>query len=84
MGKYLVVKYQVIDNFRDTLKTYQAQITLVNSGTKPIPARGWAIFFCQGNLVEPKHHPYPEGVLLEDQGIRFRHYQVGAFSNDHR
>ncbi|XP_025106238.1 uncharacterized protein LOC112571470 [Pomacea canaliculata] len=80
MGKYLVVKYQVIDNFRDTLKTYQAQITLVNSGTKPIPARGWAIFFCQGNLVEPKHHPYPEGVLLEDQGIRFRHYQGCVFS----
>ena len=28
--------------------------------------------------VDSNHHPYPKGVLLPDQGVRFRHVQVSG------
>ena len=78
MAKHMTVKYEVLDNFRDSLKTFRCQMTLTNTGSRTIPSRGWVIYFTQLNLLEPYHHPYPEGVLLPDQGVRFRHVQVGG------
>ena len=79
MAKHMTVKYEVLDNFRDSLKTFSCQMTLTNTGSRTIPSRGWVIYFTQLNLLEPNNHPYPEGVLLPDQGVRFRHVQVGAW-----
>jgi hypothetical protein len=76
MSRFMHVKYEVLDNFRDSLKTFSCQITLTNTGSQTIPGAGWAMYFNQLNLLEPKHHPYPDGVTLQDQGVRFRHLKV--------
>ncbi|XP_076448694.1 uncharacterized protein LOC143285315 [Babylonia areolata] len=80
MARYMEIRYEVVDNLRDSLKTFRAQITLKNTGGQPIPAQGWVLYFTQPNLLEPDHYPYPEGVVLPDQGVRFRHIQGGLFS----
>ncbi|KAK7102432.1 beta-hexosaminidase-like [Littorina saxatilis] len=80
MAKHVKVKYEVVDNFRDSLKTFSCQVSLTNTGDKPVPSRGWVIYWTQLNLLEPNHHPYPEGYLLPDYGIRFKHVQGGQFS----
>ncbi|KAL8594715.1 hypothetical protein ACOMHN_051661 [Nucella lapillus] len=80
MAKHVEVRYEVLDNLQDSLKTYSCQITLTNRGQRPLPARGWVLHFSQPYLVEPDHHPYPQGLLLPEQGVRFRHLQGGVFS----
>ncbi|KAK7503362.1 hypothetical protein BaRGS_00005283 [Batillaria attramentaria] len=80
MAKHLAVHYEVVDNIGDSLKSFSARITLTNTGSRPIPGQGWAIYFNQLNLVEPYHHPYPDGYVLPDQSARFRHLQGGVFS----
>ncbi|XP_046542311.1 uncharacterized protein LOC124252701 [Haliotis rubra] len=79
IARYMDVRYDVIDNLRDALKTFEAQITMTNTGSKTIPGKGWSIYFCHLNLLEPEFLPSVEGAVLENYGIRFRHTQGCLF-----
>ena len=72
----LAVQYEVVKNNEDS-QHYMAKITLINLGKFTVQGARWALFLFHGRLIEPEYHPYPEGLMLDDVGMRLFH--VGGY-----
>ena len=79
MAEHMEIKYDVIDNLRDSLKTFEAEISITNTGPESIPGQGWEIYFCHLNLLEPEFLPSAEGAILQNYGVKFSHTQGCLF-----
>ena len=66
-----------------TTTTMIVTTMMLTAGDKTVPRSGWELYFTHLNLVEPNHYPYPDGVVLPEQGVRFRHRQVLRLSFSH-
>lgn len=71
----LGIRYDVIDNFQDTWKSYRVRMTLENTGSKPIPNGPWAIYLCHIRVIEPAHTKHnPDGYVIPgSHGIKVTH-----------
>lgn len=75
IANYLGIRYDVIDNFQDTWKSYRVRMTLENAGSKPIPNGPWAIYLCHIRVIEPAHTKHNPGgyVIPGSHGIKVTH-----------
>lgn len=78
MATHMDVRYEVLDNLRDELRTFTAQITLTNRGSKAINKNPWIISFCHTRMIEPEHLPDPRGVIRDD--VKITHVQGCMFT----
>lgn len=78
MATYMEVRYEVLDNLRDELRTFEAQITLTNRGSSIIKGDPWIIYFCHIRMIEPEHLPDPNGIIRDD--VKITHIQGCMFT----
>ncbi|XP_068705154.1 beta-hexosaminidase-like [Montipora foliosa] len=71
----LEIRYDVLDNFQDTWKSYRVRMTLTNAGSRLIPSGPWAIYLCHIRVIEPVHTKhYPKGYVIPGgHGIKVTH-----------
>ncbi|CAH3143871.1 unnamed protein product [Pocillopora meandrina] len=71
----LGIRYDVLDNFQDTWKSYRVRMTLENSGSEAIPNGPWAIYLCHIRVIEPAHTKHnPSGYVIPgSHGIKVTH-----------
>lgn len=71
----LGIRYDVLDNFQDTWKSYRVRMTLTNAGAKPIPNGPWGIYLCHIRVIEPSHTKHnPIGYIIPGgHGIKVTH-----------
>ena len=71
----LDIRYDVLDNFQDTWRSYRVRMTLSNAGSKPIPNAPWAIYLCHIRVIEPVHTKHnPNGYVIPgSHGIKVTH-----------
>ena len=71
----LGIRYDVIDNFQDTWKSYRVRMTLTNAGSDAIPNGPWAIYLCHIRVIEPAHTKHnPSGYVIPGgHGIKVTH-----------
>ncbi|XP_055958409.1 beta-hexosaminidase isoform X2 [Patella vulgata] len=79
MATFMNIRYEVIDNIRDSLKLFEAELSFTNQGEDPIPASEWELYWCQMNLVEPEFLPRDEGVVLDKYKVKLSHLQGCMF-----
>lgn len=75
VANHLDIRYDVIDNFQDTWKSYRVRMALENTGSKPIPNGPWAIYLCHIRVIEPAHTKHnPDGYVIPgSHGIKVTH-----------
>lgn len=71
----LGIRYDVLDNFQDTWKSYRVRLTLTNAGSRSIPNGPWAIYLCHIRVIEPVHTKHnPTGYTIPGgHGIKVTH-----------
>ena len=71
----LGIRYDVLDNFQDTWRSYRVRMTLTNAGSKPIPNGPWEIYLCHIRVIEPAHTKHnPSGYVIPGgHGIKVTH-----------
>lgn len=75
IANHLDIRYDVVDNFQDTWKSYRVRMTLENTGSKPIPNGLWAIYLCHIRVIEPAHTKHNSNgyVIPGSHGIKVTH-----------
>jgi hexosaminidase len=74
LARYLNIQYDVLDNFANTWKTFDGQLTFTNKGPD-IPAgdsKPWSLFFCHVRFMEPDRIR-PNGAELGTTGLKVFH-----------
>ncbi|ESO84391.1 hypothetical protein LOTGIDRAFT_168843 [Lottia gigantea] len=79
MAHFMDIKYEVLDNFRDNLRLFEAQITFTNRGQEPLPGAEWELIWCQLNLAEPDSLPSENGAIIEKYKVKLSHLQGCMF-----
>ncbi|XP_046350295.2 uncharacterized protein LOC124131226 [Haliotis rufescens] len=70
VAQSLVVKYAVLDNFKNGAKSFIAQISLTNKGAHDIQAGNWGLYLFSIYKIEPD---YPNGFVFEATKVKFTH-----------
>ena len=78
MARYIALNYSIVDNFVNTWLTFDAELTLTNTGPD-IPAgnnTAWSLYFSHSSLIEPDRI-YPDGAELTGTGLKV--YNVNGY-----
>ncbi|XP_032217891.2 beta-hexosaminidase [Nematostella vectensis] len=70
----LGIRYDVLDNFQDSWRSYKVQLTLSNAGSQAIANGDWSIYLCHIRVIEPVHTKHnPDGYVLPGYGLKVTH-----------
>lgn len=74
IAAFLDVNYKVVDNYQNTSGSFLVELTLTNTGSRPIATSGWQIYLTGVSMIESSTIR-PNGTELGGTRLKAFHVQ---------